>query len=353
MKLKFLDLQNCYRLIPPIGGLPLFVRLDECLQGMNDQVGILRGAIDALVRQNQISTKLVGSARFKASPLEIAQGVNVEERTIHTQAVTRPFPGPAQLHIVVGYQNGMTHKKIVPLQYLLKGWGDATRGHQCYVHTISENVPEGGSVRDLVALNLRNSGNYYYVGITGRNWLLRLDEHISEMRKGNPRPFYRAWRERYGQGGMLFTSALREVNLTYQDAMDWEEAAVDKIAGDEYGLNMIPGGFKGLRHLHEYRIIENTDISLEERDVAIAEYCRQNPRKGIPNLILAALWKDDEFYLRVIAAREKTLSPDQVRSIRQLDRQGKSLSEIANETGALNEQQVRNVISGRTYKRVR
>lgn len=174
MKLKFLDLQNCYRLIPPIGGLPLFVRLDECLQGMNDQVGILRGAIDALVRQNQNSTKLVGSARFKASPLEIAQGVNVEERTIHTQAVTRPFPGPAQLHIVVGYQNGMTHKKIVPLQYLLKGWGDASRGHQCYIHAISENVPEGGSVRDLVAFNLRNSGNYYYVGITGRNWLLRL-----------------------------------------------------------------------------------------------------------------------------------------------------------------------------------
>jgi hypothetical protein len=54
---------------------------------------------------------MVGSKRLKASLLEIAQAVNVEEGSIHTQAVTRPFPGPAQLHVILGYKNGMAHKK--------------------------------------------------------------------------------------------------------------------------------------------------------------------------------------------------------------------------------------------------
>jgi len=81
-----------------------------------------------------------------------------------------------------------------------------------------------------------------------------------EMSRGNPRLFYRAWRERYGKTGMLFTSALREVNMTRQDAMNWEEAEVDKIANDQYGLNMIPGGFKGLRYLLKRKALSWTAI---------------------------------------------------------------------------------------------
>ena len=51
---------------------------------------------------------------------------------------------------------------------------------------------------------------------------------------------------------------------------------------------MIPGGFKGLQFLHKLRIIDRMNISLEERDTAIADFVRQNPRKGIPNPFIAA-----------------------------------------------------------------
>lgn len=353
MKAVFLDLHNCYSLLPPVGGLPTFARLDECLQGINSQPGVMAGTIDKLIRQNQSTSNIsIGYDRLMASPIDIAQNSDLEKRSIHTQAVTRPLAGPALYHSLLGYQNGMVHKRIVPLQFLLKGWGDANRGFQCYVHTISENVPQSVSPEDLLRMNLRNSENYYYVGITGRNWLLRLDEHVREMARGSQRLFYRAWRERYGRSGILFTSFLNDVNLTYEEAMNWEEAKVDKISNDQFGLNMIPGGFKGLRLLHECRLIVSTDISLDARDLAIAEYCRRNPRKGLPNPFIAELWKSDDFYLKVIEAKEKTLSSEQVKRIRSLHAQGKSISQIVDEVGALNEQQVRNVITGKTYRRV-
>ena len=74
---------------------------------------------------------------------------------------------------------------------------------------------------------------------------------------------------------------------------------------------------------------------LEDRDKAIQEFVRRNPRKGVPNPFIAELWKDDAFYLRVMEARPKTLSPDQVRTIRRLSELGHTITEIAKEVGAL------------------
>jgi hypothetical protein len=150
-----------------------------------------------------------------------------------------------------------------------------------------------------------------------------------------------------------FISHLRDINLTYQDAMDWEERTVDRVAYGPNGLNMIPGGFKGLRLLHEHRVTDRVHISLEERDKAIAEYARRNPRKGVPNPFIAELWQDDDYYRKVILTRSKTLSPDQVRRIRELAKLGRPVTEIKEEVGALNEVQVKNVIVGRHYGRIR
>jgi hypothetical protein len=161
------------------------------------------------------------------------------------------------------------------------------------------------------------------------------------MASGSQRLFYGAWREHYGAPGILFTSYLDDINQTFEAAMNWEEAKVDQIANDQYGLNMIPGGFKGLSLLHKARIIQSTSISLDEREHAM------------PNPFVAELWKDDNFYTKVIEAKEKTLNVEQVRQIRLLDKQGMKIPDIVREVKALNEQQVKGVISGRNYKRVR
>ena len=59
------------------------------------------------------------------------------------------------------------------------------------------------------------------------------------------------------------------------------------------------------------------------------------------------------FYLKNIGAKAKSLSPDQVRMIRELWAKRRSIAEIAEAVGALNETQVKNVIAGRTYQRIR
>lgn len=354
MKARFLDTRNCHALLPDGHGLPLARRLEECLRGINDTDNPLKGAVDHLIKHNEKSrNRSRGSKRLLASPVEVGQASYLADRLINTRAIERPYPGPANLHTILVYEDGTVWKTIVPLQFLLKGWGDANSGHQCYVHTISHNLGQVKSFEDWRARFEADSDEYYYVGITGRNWLTRFSEHMGEIRRGSRRDFYDAWRESLGMSDVQFVSSLMDINLTYEDAMNWEETYVDRIAYGPNGLNMIPGGFQGLKHLHKLGIIARQNISLEERDRAVAEFLRQNPRKGIPNPYMAELWKDDNYYLRVNEANPKRLSGEQVRRIRELAVEGKSIEEIAEEVGALNEMQVKNVVAGRTYGRVR
>lgn len=349
MKLKFLDARNCHTLLPSSSGLSVTRRLDECLLGINEQTG---GSIDILIKQNEKTiNRTHGSKRLINSPFEIAQTANIQRKEVYTQAIQRLWPGPAYLHRLQFYENKVVWKTIVPLQFLLKGWGDANQGHQCYIHTITQNMDMKTGFTPWHDLKDGNSDSYNYVGITGRNWLLRLTEHIGEIRRGSGKRFHKAWRESTGLTNVNFCSHLWDINQTYEDAMNWEEKTVDKIGDGPNGLNMIPGGFKGLRYLHKLRITDHLNVNLEERERAIAEYVRQNPRKGIPNPFIAELWKDDEFYLKVMEARPKSLSQDQVKMIKELHGIGRSIAEIVKEVGALNEAQVKRVIEGKTYTR--
>lgn len=353
MKTRFLDVRNCHALLPQGHGLSLVQRLEECLQGVNDADGPLRGSIDRLVAHNQKTlNQRRGSERFLDSPVEVGQAAILADRLINTRAIVGQVKGPAKYHTNFAYEDGTYWKTIVPLQFLLKGWGDANDGHQCYVHTISQNRGEVKSVEDWQARVEADSSDYYYVGITGRNWLVRFSEHMGDMRRGSRKRFHQAWRDNLGIKDVLFTSSLMDINRSYEEAMEWEEAYVDRYASDSQGLNMIAGGFKGLRELHKLGIIARDDISLEQRSAAMAEYLRQHPRKGVPNPFLAELWKDDDYYLKVIATRPKTLSPEQVREIRRLAAVDTPVDQIAETVGALNEIQVKNVIVGKTYNRV-
>jgi hypothetical protein len=353
MRLKLLDKKNCYALLPQVDGLRIDRILDEYLhRQVNHSRGDLSESVDALITHNRSTTNQSrGSERLCDSPIEIALIYNVGNQEPDLKGLINPFSGPANFHTIFEYEDGIIWKIIIPLQYLLKGWGDANYGYQCYVHTISNNVSHINSVAKMQLREVTASDDYPYIGITRCNWLRRFSEHMGEMGRGSRKRFHRAWRESMGVPDVHFISHLVNINLTYQNAMDWEEYYVDRVGSNR--LNMIPGGFKGLKHLFEHRITDRTDITLEERDRAIAKYARQNPKKGIPNPFIAELWKDDEYYLKIIEARPKTLSPDQVRKIRELARMDWPVAKITGEVGALNDQQVKNVITGRTYSRIK
>ena len=256
-------------------------------------------------------------------------------KTINTRAIEVHKHRPVLLHINIDFEDGIVWKALVPLQYVLKGWGDANEGHQGYSHTISRNMQRVVRVDQIPSASERDKNDYYYVGITGRNWLQRLNEHFGEIRRGSGKRFHRAWRESLGIDDVLFTSSLLSVNMTKDEAMNWEEDKVETIAYGPNGLNMIPGGYKGLKYLHKLRIIKSFDISLEEREKAITEYMWQHPRKGVRNALLSELWKDDEFYKRVNKSHPKRLSEDQVLEIHRLNDMNWAASEIFKEVGAI------------------
>ena len=133
--------------------------------------------------------------------------------------------------------------------------------------------------------------------------------------------------------------------------MNWEEVNVDRVAAGPNGLNMISGGFKGQRELHKLGLISKKRVSLEERERAIDELVRQSPLKGIPNPFIAECWKDPEHYGKVIGAREKSLSVEQVHRIRELKQEGWAVKDIVKEVGALNAPQVYGVLRGDTYNK--
>ena len=246
------------------------------------------------------------------------------------------------LHISVKEGTGLTRTISVPLQALMVGYGDEAEGHQGYAHSITFMDPAGG-VLDQV----------YYIGVTSRNWLIRMEEHLAEIRGGSNKRFHAAWRAYAGDATVMLGSELIALNHTFQGIMAWEEEQVDAMMAAKKSLNMIPGGFKGMRLLHQHWLTDGVEISLEERDKAIAEYVRRvGVRAGVPNLFLAELWRDDEFYLKVLAGRSDVLTPGQVLAIRDLAAKGRTAQQIVEVVGARNVEQVQRVLQGKTYKRI-
>lgn len=194
---------------------------------------------------------------------------------------------------------------------------------------------------------------YYYIGISKRNWLQRMSEHFREIRNGSNKTFHAAWRQYVGTKRARLHSELIVTNHTFMQIMNWEEDQVDLQKEQSTSLNMIPGGFKGVKYLHEYRLLASMNVTLDEGEKAIALHEVVNPRVGIPNLLVSALWKDPDYAALVICGAEGRLSPDQVREIRALSMQGMGHEEIMARVGARNILQVRRVAEGTTYARIK
>jgi hypothetical protein len=361
MKLKYLDDRNCKALLPNQRGVPILRHLDDYLHLVNTKDDRNKGIIEKLIKHNERTIGAGwGSKRYYKYDIDIRLVINMPNQGIGCQTADQMKVEPIKLHLKFIYENGAPWQIILPLQFLLKGWGDANDGYQGYVHTIMENI----SSVTLSNINIQSDehsyvadqskvNEYYYVGITGRNWLKRMDEHVYEMQRGSGRMFYQKWRESLGINDFHYVSTLQDVNMTKEIAMQWEECAVDRYSwGLPGGLNMIPGGEKGLKYLHKLGITDRVNISLKEREKAIAEYIKQHPKKGIPNPFIKELWKDENHYLRVNEANPKRLSRGQVIRIRKLHALGKTIPEITKEVNALNQRQVKGVIEGKNYYRI-
>lgn len=358
MKFKYISVSNCRFLLPGLFDIRILSEFDSYLGEVNN-FKPHRGVIKRLIQINELTRAKKPWGRFLDYDIDVCFDMNLQTKVPQFRIQDYyAFPEGARTEVdrkINGmfsliYEDGTRWTFKIPLQYLVKGWGDANDGHQCYVHCIKLSV-----ITEMFGEAATSDFKVIekcYSGITRRNWIKRLEEHLYEVRQGDHKLFHRAWREATDGKNVVYHSYLQWVNLSYEAAMDWEEKYVEKHSLAPKGFNMIPGGFEGLRFLHKHRITDRVDIDLDERDRAIAEYVRQNPRKGIPNPFMSEFWKDDEYYLKVIGSREDTLTPDQVRRIRVLAQSGFSVAEITRNVDALNERQVKDVLANRTYTRV-
>ena len=245
------------------------------------------------------------------------------------------------LHATVARFEETSWTISIPLQYIMKGFPNIKKQHYGYAHKIAV-LDDNGQVEN----------EYTYIGVTGRDWLKRMSEHFNEIKNGSNKLFHKTWREFTGKSNVLLSSELIIGDHTYEQIMAWEETMVDRCMDSGNSLNMIPGGFKGMKFLHEHRLLNSDKANLEERDAAILEYQKQHPRAGISNLLISELWKDDNYASKIICGPEGRLSVQQVQKIRELDNAGIPIEKICEMVNALNINQVERVLSGKTYSRI-
>jgi len=245
------------------------------------------------------------------------------------------------VHAIVARFEGTTWTISFPLQYIMKGYPKIKNQYFGYCHKIA-----------LFDESIGFDKEYIYVGVTGRNWLQRMNEHFNEIKSESNKLFHQTWREFTGKKNVMLSSELVVGDHSFEQIMSWEEEFVDRYMESGVSLNMIPGGFKGMRFLHKHRLLKNERATLKEREIALVEYQRQHPKAGIPNLLISELWKDDEYAARIICGPEGRLSVQQIHEIRRLNDMGIPLEKIVVLVSALNIQQVQRVVKGATYTRI-
>ncbi|MBV8666066.1 MAG: hypothetical protein JO269_06220 [Burkholderiaceae bacterium] len=134
--------------------------------------------------------------------------------------------------------------------------------------------------------------------------------------------------------------------------MQIEERMVERTL-HPLGLNMIPGGFAGMRFLHKLGYLSRERTTIDDRDFAAAKFLLARGREAKAAPWVSENWSKDAFYEQVIFKRSNTLNREQVISIRKYGNDwGFAAELIANLVGA-NIRQVRDVLSGKYYSRVK
>lgn len=206
-----------------------------------------------------------------------------------------------------------------------------------------------------------------YIGLTRQGWNKRWQQHHNAAKRGSKLLFHKALRE-LAPGNYIEHHVINMVK-TEKEAMDFEEKYVAGEIGNNFwscdpdnrisnfgtlypnGLNMIPGGYAGLRKLHELgALADRKPVTLENRDNILERYVERESRT---NPLVSALWNNPEYAEAIICKPEGRLKPDQIQKGRLMNMMGRNVEEICEAIEAKNQEQVKNMLAGRTYSRIK
>lgn len=199
---------------------------------------------------------------------------------------------------------------------------------------------------------LDDTDRFSYIGITKRGWQTRWSEHLRSAQKGSQYRFHAAIRKLHKIAPRRL-HWIMSAGLTEDQAYEYEESYVENMTLYPLGLNMIPGGKSGLDYLRRIGALGKGErINPEDRCVIIENSMRSSTLLGRPNPLLASMWTDDEFAVKVICGPEGRLKPEQIKTARFMYSLGKSVDDIAREVSAKNVAQVARMLRGSTYSRI-
>jgi hypothetical protein len=270
--------------------------------------------------------------------------IDLRDYRVQTQFAREFEERRVVLHILIKDVYKTTWAIHLPLQSLMVGFGDPMLGYHCYSHGIAF-LDKMGQVEE--------ENEVFYCGITKRGWLTRMTEHFRDIRGNSSKTFHKLWREYLGDSNVLLNSELVALNHSYEGAMGWEEWVVEKYMAKSKSLNMIPGGFAGLRAFYSqnklsYPVRGNSAVLGQSSFL----YFSNESRHGVKNPMIEKLWQDDKYYAKVIGNRENTFSLNEVLMIRQMADKGHDVKHIGKHFGINAVKRIANLLSGKTYKRM-
>jgi len=361
MKTKYFDMKNVYELLP-LSGVGEKIKKVEEYARTNKEAQVL---FDYLIKKNKetIDKKLPDVKRFIKGFVQVIVGdggckvLNYRD-ALESSANFETSGAEATMGFtLLGFDNQAMEMSLyeVQLQMLLKGWGPLHK-HHCYTHAVNfnrDNLTTEAWFNNQKKEDPLSENNKHYGGITSRHWLKRWKEHSSDARSGRSNKlFHSELRKTEQSNAKTIHHRLVHTTETLDEAMNWEEAWVKRHSLYPKGLNMIEGGYAGLKFLYKHRITDRVNITLDEREEAIERYVERKARSGYENPAVAEMWKSYDYYLKHISGRSDTLEPEQVRLIRLMNEEGESIDKITEYVGARNTAQVRRVINNQTYTRV-
>jgi hypothetical protein len=251
---------------------------------------------------------------------------------------------PAQFkgsHLLVAfYHNKALNTFIIPLAYLL-GFNEKAvlreGSYQLYSHTI---LPSGNqdfiNEKNADYSNLLSRQEHYqqkalvYVGITKQTWQKRYRQHCCDSGRGSNLLFHRALRGEMGKIGVI-EHIVERAGLTEKQALEIEEKEVENRSLHSLflnGLNMIPGGYAGLKFVHQYATRTgfslNSEVTVDTIESVLVDVQRHNLNKQFQttdiqqvNAKIARLWAENiDYRINVMTNHHKRFSFRQIQAAR-------------------------------------
>jgi len=243
-------------------------------------------------------------------------------------------------HLIMNYYHNSAPKTyIVPLGYLLGCFEEDVlkdRSYQLYSHTM---LP---SDKCKIIDKANNRGHFHsaqkdyqnnslvYVGITKKTWQTRYHQHCCDSGRGSNLLFHRALRGEMGSIGVM-EHIVERAGLTEKQAMEFEEKEVEKRSLHSLyknGLNMIPGGYAGLKYVHHFAdrtgYALQRELTVDSVESVLADVQRHTLSRHFHstdiqriNAEIARLWAEDPNYrINVMTNHQNRFSFRQIQAAR-------------------------------------